>query len=127
LRYRHLLVEGAYILIFGRVDTNTRNNRMEVRVKSMVLLGEALDKFCKTVSLYIDLEDLNEMLIHDLHKAFTAHPGECEVKLKVRDSEDGLALDMYPKKFRVSPSAFIRAVNMLEQIEFRLNGFQPNM
>jgi DNA polymerase-3 subunit alpha len=123
LRFRHLLVEGTYLLIFGRVEANRRNNRMEVRVKNVVLLGEALERFCKSVSLFIDLENLREPIVEELRKAFRAYPGDCEVKLNIRDAEEGFALDMYPKKFRVSPSTFIRAVSLLENVEFRLNGF----
>jgi len=126
MRFRHLLVEGTYLLIFGRIEANRRNNRLEVRVKNMVLLGEALDKFCKSVSLFIDIKNLNDPLINELNQALRSYPGECDVKLKVQDLDEGFVLDMYPRKFRVSPSAFIRAVSILEEIEFRVNGFQLN-
>ena len=117
---------GTYILIFGRVESNKRNSRLEVRIKNMVLLGEALERFCKSVSLYIDLENLDDSLVKDIHKAMKANPGDCEVKLRVKDPEEGYLLEMYPKKFRVSPSGFVRIISTIEHINFRMNGFQGN-
>jgi DNA polymerase-3 subunit alpha len=89
----------------------------------MVLLAEAMEKFCKSISLSIDLEKLESGFIREMTKIVRSNPGECEMKLRIKDSSDGLYLDLFPRKLRVNPSGFIHAISGLEQVEFKLNGF----
>jgi DNA polymerase-3 subunit alpha len=124
MRFKYLLVEGTYVLIFGRVEVNRKNNRPEIRVKNMVLLAEAMEKFCKSITLNMELEKLDSEFIKKLTKIVRANPGECEMKLRIKDSSDGLYLDLYPRKLRVNPSGFVHAVSGFEQLECKLNGFQ---
>ncbi len=123
LRFKYLLVEDTYVLIFGRVEVNRKNNRMEIRVKNMVLLAEAMEKFCKSISMSIELEKLDNSFIKQLTKIVRENPGECDLKIKVKDTKENQALDFYPRKFRVNPSGLIHSLNGFDQVEFKLNGF----
>jgi DNA polymerase-3 subunit alpha len=124
MRFKYLLVEDTYVLIFGRIEVNKKNNRPEVRIKNMVLLAEAMEKFCKSISLSVELEKLDSTFIKEITKIVRANPGECEMKLRIKDAEDGLFLDLHPRKFRVNPSGFVHAISDFEQMECKLNGFQ---
>jgi DNA polymerase III subunit alpha len=123
LKFRYLLVEDTYLLIFGRVEANWKNNRVELRVKNMVLLAEAMEKFCKSISLSIELEKLDSDFIKQLSKIMRENPGECELKIRVKDKKENQALDFYPKKFRVNPSGLVHSLTGFDQVEFKLNGF----
>ncbi len=68
MRFKYLLVEDTYVLIFGRVEMNKKNNRPDVRIKNMVLLAEAMEKFCKSISLNIELEKLDSAFIKEMTK-----------------------------------------------------------
>ena len=106
LKFKYLLVEGTYVLIFGRVEVNKKNNRPEIRVKNMVLLAEAMEKFCKSITLSMELEKLDSGFIKEITKIVRANPGECEMKLRIKDARDGLYLDLHPRKFRINPFRF---------------------
>jgi DNA polymerase-3 subunit alpha len=123
LKFKYLLVEGTYVLIFGRVEMNKKNNRPEIRIKNMVLLAEAMEKFCKSITVSFELEKLDNDFIREMTKLVRSNPGECEVKIRVKDSTDGIYLDFHPRKFRINPSGFMRAVSGFEQVEIKLNGF----
>lgn len=124
LKFKYLLVEGTYILIFGRVEVNKRNNRPEIRIKNMVLLAEAMEKLCKSLTVSLELENLDTAFIKELTKMVQTNPGECDLKIRIKDSNDGIYLDLHPRKYKVSPSGFIRGISDFEQVEWRLNGFQ---
>lgn len=126
MRFKYLLVEGTYVLIFARIEANKRNNRPEVRIKNMVLLAESMEKYCKSISLTVELEKLDSEFIKELAKIVRSNPGECEMNLKVKDAGEGLLLAMRPRKFRINPSGFVHAISGLETVEFKLNGFQIN-
>jgi len=127
MRYKYLLVEDTYVLIYGRVEVNKKNNRPEVRIKNMVLLAEAMEKFCKSISLTVELEKLDTTFIKEISKIIRANPGECELKLRVKDAGEGLFLDLHPRKFRVNPSGFSHAISGFEQVECKYNGFQAGL
>ncbi len=126
LRYKHLLVDGTYVLIHGRVEANKKTNRMEVRVKSMMLLAESLDRYCKSVSLHIELENLNDDLVNELAKQIKAHPGDCQLRIRVSDGDEGYMLELFPKKAGINPSGFIHAIDELELVKYKLNGISAN-
>jgi DNA polymerase-3 subunit alpha len=105
------------------VEVNKKNNRPEVRVKNMVLLAEAMEKFCKSITVSMELDKLESNFIREMTKLVRANPGECEIKIRVKDSSDGIYLDLHPRKFHINPSGFIRAISGIEQLEIKLNGF----
>jgi DNA polymerase III subunit alpha len=123
MRFKYLLVEDTYVLIFGRIEVNKKNNRPEVRLKNMVLLAEAMEKFCKSISISVELEKLDSTFIKEITKIVRANPGECEMKLRIKDVAEGLFLDLHPRKFRVNASGFVHAISSFEQVECKLNGF----
>jgi len=123
LRFKHLLVEGTYVLIHARVETYKKNNRLDVRVRNMLLLAESMERYCKSVSISFELENINDELVRQVKMHIREHPGECELKFKVKDMEEGYLLDLTPRKLRVNPSGFVRAISGMENIEYKLNGF----
>jgi DNA polymerase-3 subunit alpha len=124
MRFKYLLVEGTYVLIFARIEASKRNNRPDIRIKNMVLLAESMEKFCKSISITVELEKLDSDFIKSLTKIIRSNPGECEMLLRIKDEEDGLFLGMRPRKFRINPSGFVHAASGLELLEIKLNGFQ---
>jgi hypothetical protein len=71
----------------------------------------------------MELENLDSIFIKEITKLVRANPGECEMKIRIKDASDGIYLDFHPRKFRVNPSGFVRAISGFEQIEYKLNGF----
>jgi DNA polymerase III subunit alpha len=123
MRFKYLLVEDTYVLIFGKVEVNRKNNRSEIRIKNMILLAEAMERFCKSISIGIDLDKIDNQLVRDIVKIVKANPGECEMKIRVKDN-DGIYLDMFPRKIRVNPTGFIHAIAEFDTVSFSLNGFR---
>ncbi|HOX76441.1 MAG TPA: DNA polymerase III subunit alpha [Bacteroidales bacterium] len=122
MKFKYLLVEDTYVLIFGKVEVNRKNNRPEIRIKNMILLAEAMERFCKSVSVTFELDRIDSDLVRSVVKIVKSNPGECEIKIRIKD-QDGFYLDMFPKKFRVSPAGFIHAISEFEQVNYSVNGF----
>jgi DNA polymerase-3 subunit alpha len=127
MRFKYLLVEGTYVLIFARIEANKKNNRPDVKIKNMVLLAEAMEKFCKSISVTVELDKLDSEFIRELIKIVRSNPGECEMNLRIKDAGDNLLLGLHPRKFRINPSGFARSISGLESVEIKLNGFQMNI
>jgi DNA polymerase-3 subunit alpha len=122
LKFKHLLVPGAYVHLQARVEANRNNpGRLEVRVNNMMLLAETMERFCKSISLTVSLGDLSEDLASGLVQMLKAHPGKCEIKLRVRDADEGLSVDLRPRKFKVNPGSIVRSLEKQALFEYRLN------
>ena len=50
-----------------------------------------------------------------------ASKGNCLVKFKITDAENKAVLQMQPRNNAVDPAAFIRELNNMPQIDYKLN------
>jgi DNA polymerase-3 subunit alpha len=121
LRYKHLLHEGSYLLLRARIEPN-RNNpaRMEVKINNIILLAEALDKFTKSVQLEVSLKDVTNDLVGKILETVKSNIGSCQLYLKINDGDERISVNMQPKKMKIQPASFIRAISQVNNVEVRL-------
>ena len=123
MKYRHLMVEGSQVFIQARVEANRNNpNRLEVKVSSMLLLAEVMQKFARKIMLEISLLDLEQGLVNDLFHWIKTNPGQCELTLRLRDPDESYSLGLIPKKVRVNASGLALAVREMDSIDLWING-----
>lgn len=118
LRYKHLMVENEFLYIKGDVITRYEGSEeYAYRIKDIRLLSEALDRFVKTVSVVIDINnvEIDDVFIHKFHEIVKSSKGGTKLKINLVNDEDALAFS-HPKKY-VSPSVFIRSVKELPELK----------
>jgi len=122
LKIKHLMVDGAKVLIKAKVEPNFRNPaRLEVRVSNMILLGEAMEKFTHKIFLQFPIHALDESFMQGLVQVVDAHKGNCPSIFRISDPDEKYSVDMHPRKWKVSPIGFTKAVGKLQHVEFKLN------
>jgi DNA polymerase-3 subunit alpha len=125
LRFKHMLVEGNQIYLQARVDTSKNNpNRLDIRINSMILLADLMEKFTKKLVLDISLANLDDNSLKKVADSVKANPGNCELTLKVRDVDEGISLGMFPRKLRVNPAGLARELKDSESLDIWLNGIK---
>jgi len=127
LKFKHLLFEGAHVLVQARVVLNRINpNRLDIQVNNIMLLAEASERLAKALNLYISLADLTEELIKELSKIIRNNPGKCDLLIKIKDPEEGYSLEMHPLKHKVNPASVVRALLHHQKVEYKLSGNARN-
>jgi DNA polymerase III subunit alpha len=121
LKFKHLLSEGMFLLIKGRVEKRFNSEESEYRISHMEMLSEVLGKYTSTIHVEIDIDDFNTEKAGVFIKAFNQHPGKCPVRIKVRDWEEGHDLDLRSKNHRVDPVEFIKWISETGKMKFTLN------
>lgn len=122
LKLKHFLVEGFNVLAKVRVQNRRGGqDQLEVKVMNITLLAEALEKFTKSITLVLNAEDVTNTMITNLKKMIKAKSGECQVKIRIEDQESKTSLLMQPRNNAVNPVVFIRELNKLKGIEYKLN------
>ena len=108
LKWRHLLEEGQYVYVNARVDTRWDSpDQMRVKVTSMTLLSEVMEKQGKTFTITIMLNELTDDLIKKTFEVAKQNRGKCHLRIKVVDRENNLTIDLPSRKYRVNCRAMM--------------------
>ena len=113
--------EGYSLLIKATVQYRYNSeDQLEIKVRNISLLPEAIEKFTKEISLNLSMDDINEELIGILSKIINANPGKCNLKIILMDNTDNISVEMKPKRNKVNHLKFINEIKKIPNVEFRL-------
>lgn len=118
LKWKHLLDEGQYVFIRARVEPRFDHpDQLVVRVNSMILLSEAMDKLARGLMLTIELNDLLPDFISMLHQLMKSHKGKGYLRIRIFDEIDHLLIDLPSRKFRVNIKELMQALDSFPGIQ----------
>ena len=104
MKMGHFAKEGEYLYVKGRVDLRYKSaSEWEFIPNSIQLLQEVRQKLTKSVTVRLNVNDLqqdNLTLIADLVKE---HPGDCSLKMLLIDQALNLKVETFSRTVRVSP------------------------
>ncbi len=123
LRFKHFLVSGQMLFIKGKYQTRYNSSDVfEFKISSIQLLQEVKEKLTKSVTVNMNLSDINETLVSRLDTLFKKHPGNVQVQLKVVDNAENYLLSLKTKKIKVSPdNGLLHSIESETGLQFRLN------
>jgi DNA polymerase-3 subunit alpha len=110
IKFRNLLMEDCFIHLKGNIEEKFRQEgNWDLRISTMSLLSEMRDKFTKSLTVILNLNDLNSDLLNDLQGLVTANNEKypvknCTLRFKIRDRDEAILVDMPSKTFKVNPS-----------------------
>jgi len=121
LKYRHLLVDGMFVFLKARVESRfDAPDQMVIRISSMVLLSDVMEKYSKGVTVTIRLQDLTPDNIGLLMAAAKKHKGKASLRIRVEDREERTTVDLPSKKFKVNPREMITSLSVYPDFEVKL-------
>ena len=128
LKFKPYLNEGLFLYFRGKVQERYgKKGDWEFKVTQIQLLTDVRDKLTKSMTISCYLSDLNEQLMHEIvaileENSKTDAQKNCELKIKVIDQEQGIAMEMPSRKVRLYPSnELLKALEQLKGVTFRLN------
>ncbi|MBW4890825.1 DNA polymerase III subunit alpha [Mucilaginibacter sp. HMF5004] len=110
IKFRNLLMEDCFIHIKGNIEEKFRQEgNWDLRITAMGLLSEMRDKFTKSLTVLLNLNDLNTELLNGLQEVINVNNEKypvknCTLRFKIQDKEDAILMDMPSKSFKVNPS-----------------------
>jgi DNA polymerase-3 subunit alpha len=96
---------------------------LEVKIVSMELLTEMLEKKVKLIMLQVSLPHLSDDMIDRLHSVVLKYPGNTAIRFAVHDQVEQLRIEMPSRKMRVRPdNEFLRELEVVvPEISWKLN------
>jgi DNA polymerase-3 subunit alpha len=110
VKFRNMMVDGYFLHIKGNIEEKFRQkDNWDLRVASISLLSEMRDKLTKSLTVCLDVRNLNDQLLDGLQQAIAVnnekYPAKsCQLKFKIKDGEEAIQVDLLSKSYKVSPS-----------------------
>ncbi|HRZ77570.1 MAG TPA: DNA polymerase III subunit alpha, partial [Bacteroidales bacterium] len=121
LKMKHFLEEGTFLMVRARVQPSFRNqSQLNIRITSLSLLPEALDKQASKLTLKLALDQLDAQVLETIVSAVKKEKGSCRLVIHVfRDKN--LSVDLPARKAQVNPTGFIKRVGSLPGVNISVN------
>jgi DNA polymerase-3 subunit alpha len=122
LRMRHFIDVDSYVYIKARVEARMDNpDQLNLRISSVTLLQEVFEKFAKSITVTLALNEVTKEHIDFLQSLAKDHKGKNQLRIQVKDEEEKLNVELPSKKFRVEAKEFSRGLTGDHEFSFRIN------
>jgi len=123
LKLKHFLVEGSSLFIRAQIQPRNNKNRdqLEVRIISIVLLTEVIEKFTTEMRLQIPLSLISPNLVKEIADMIKRNAGNCRLKFEINDEESNTSVGMPAPKHQVSASVFAKELAKYPELRFKFS------
>jgi DNA polymerase-3 subunit alpha len=122
VKFRSMLVDGYFLHLKGTIEEKFRQaGNWDMRITVISLLTEMRDKLTKSLTVKLNLNELNTQLLDNLQQLVTANNEKypvknCTLRFKIQDRDEAILVDLPSKTFKVNPSD-----DLLEEIRLLTN------
>jgi DNA polymerase-3 subunit alpha len=113
LKFKQYLTTEYYLFIRAKVQSRFNDpNNLEIKISSVKMLPDVGNEFAKSLTLSLELEEINAESVNTLDILLKEYPGKLPVKFSVRDKDT--RVELASKKVRVDFSK-----KLFEELEFK--------
>ena len=122
MEFKIMLVQGAFVYIKARVQPRRWGDQLEIKLTAINLLSEVLNKLTKSITLRVNLFDIDEEFTNNFKNILEEHKGNHQLKLNVFDPDEAVSLEMLSRTHKVKISKqLIQDIGTLVNIQYKLN------
>jgi DNA polymerase-3 subunit alpha len=116
-------VEGSSLFIRAQIQPRNNKNRdqLEVRIISIVLLTEVIEKFATEMQLQIPLSLISPNFVREIADMIKRNAGNCRLKFEINDEESNTSIGMPAPKHQVSASVFAKELAKYPELRFKFS------
>ena len=117
-----MMVQGAFVYVKAQVRKRSWNDQLEIKISAINLLSDVLEKLTKSVTLRINLFDVNEVFVDQFKNLIEEHKGPHQLKFHVFDPDESVSLDFLSRSYKVRISKqLIHDIGTLIDVSYKLN------
>lgn len=122
LKFKGFMETGYYLFIKARIQSRFNDqNTLEIKVGNMKMLADVGNELAKSITLQLDLHQINEEIVNSLKKLLSEYPGKLPVRFSVKDAEQRVELASKKVKVNFCKELF-DALEFEQDVGFRING-----
>jgi DNA polymerase III subunit alpha len=113
LKFKPYLAQEYYLFIKAKIQSRFNDpNNLEIKVSSMKMLPDIGNEFAKSLTLSLNLEEINNDSVQTLDKLLKEYPGKLPVRFAVKDQDH--KIDLASRKIKVNFNK-----QLFDELEFR--------
>ena len=111
------------LLIKGKVQPRPYNEQeLEFKIKTMMMLSQVREEMVNNLTLTIPLNKINEDLVAEVKKEALAKKGKINLKFKIVDMEENIAIDLFSRTERIElTNDLLKYLNGKSDIQYSIN------
>ena len=122
MKFKLMLVQGAFVFIRARVQPRRWGNELEIKIVAINLLSDVLEKLTKSISLRVNLFDINTTFIDNFKTILEEHKGNHQLKMNVIDPDENVSLELLSRTHKVKiTKQLIHDIGTLIDVQYKLN------
>ena len=95
---------------------------LEIKLVAINLLSDVLEKLTKSITLRVNLFDINTTFINDFKTLLEEHKGKHQLKINVIDPDENVSLELLSRTHKVKiTKQLIRDIGTLIDVQYKLN------
>jgi len=110
VKFRNLLVSGYFLHLKGIIEEKFRQkDNWDMKILTMSLLSEMRDRLTKSLTVCLELNNLNSQLLDNIQELINTNNQKypvknCTLRFMIKDRDDNLLVELPSKNFKVNPS-----------------------
>jgi DNA polymerase-3 subunit alpha len=122
MKMGHFAKEGEYLYIKGRVDLRYKSaTDWEFIPNNIQLLSEIRQKLTKSLSIKLNLSELQKENLSEIADLLKEYPGDCTLKMLFIDEEDKLKVETFSRTVRITPTnELLNGLKNMQGVSFDL-------
>lgn len=122
MKFKMMLVQGAFVYVKARVQPRRWGDQLEIKITGINLLSEVLEKLTKSITLRVNLFDIDEEFSNNFKNILEEHKGSHQLKLNVFDPDETVSLEMLSRTHKVKiTKQLIQDIGTLIDVQYKLN------
>ena len=122
MKFKLMLVQGAFVYVRARVQARRWGDELEIKLTAINLLSDVLDKLTKSISLRVNLFDIDEAFSNNFKTILEEHKGSHQLKLNIIDPDENISLELLSRTHKVKISKqLIQDIGTLIDVQYKLN------
>lgn len=123
LKFKHFMEKDTLLYIKGKVQTRYKSeDQFEVKVQAIQLLSEIGNKMTKSLTLNLDILNVDKSKIESLFNILKPHEGKIPLRLVVKDREMKWNVEGVSKKMKVQISReLFDELEAMPEVEYRIS------
>ena len=110
LKMKHFLTDGTIVHVKARVENRFKQpDVFELKIVQMTLLAEVMDNFPKQVTLFLPLDEIDELLVATVAGLVKANKGHSPFRIIITDKDSQIALELQSRQ-RIVCAGLVKAL-----------------
>ena len=106
----------------AQVRKRSWNDQLTIKILAINLLSDVLEKLTKSVTLRVNLFDINEVFVDQFKNLIEEHKGPHQLKFHIFDPDQSVSLDFLSRSYKVRISRqLIYEIGTLIDVSYKLN------